>query len=220
MSLSEFSIKRPVFIVMLTLIFIVLGIISFIRLPIDLMPDISYPTLNINTNYANTGPEEIEQIITRPIEEAMSAVVGVEEVYSVSSEGNSNVRVMFSWGTNLDAAMNDVRERLDRIIPRLPVGVERPMLRKFDPAMMPILIIGAASTLDPVEMRQIIDEQIIYRLERVAGVASIDIWGGREREIQINIIPDKLKALGLPLDLVINSIRLGNIDSPAGVIEK
>ena len=220
MNLSDFSIRRPVFVVMLTLIVVIIGFVSLRRLPIDLMPEITFPTLSIMTSYDNTGPEEIEQIITRPIEEAMSAVPGVEEVFTVSSEGSSSVRVMFSWGTDLNAAIDDVRERLDRIIPRLPEEVERPVLRKFDPAMFPILVLGALSNLDPIQTRRILDEQISYRLERVAGVASVDIWGGHEREIQINLHADRIKALGLPLDLIINRIREGNLDLPAGVIER
>jgi len=220
MNLSGFSIKRPVFVVMLTLIVIIIGFVSLRRLPIDLMPEISFPTLSIMTSYENTGPEEIEQIITRPIEEAMSAVPGVEEVFTVSSEGSSSVRVMFSWGTDLNAAIDDVRERLDRVIPRLPEEVERPVLRKFDPAMMPILVIGALSKLDPIQTRRILDEQISYRIERVAGVASVDIWGGHQREIQINLHAEKIKALGLPLDIIIARIKEGNLDLPAGVIER
>ena len=161
MNISSFSIHRPIFTVMLMLAIVAVGLVAVSRLPIDLMPDITFPTLSISTTYENTGPEEIEQIITRPIEEAMSAVPGVEEVFSVSSEGSSNVRVMFAWGTDLDAAADDMRERLDRIIPRLPDDVDRPMLRKFDPAMFPILIVGALSNLDPIQTRRIIDEQIV-----------------------------------------------------------
>jgi HAE1 family hydrophobic/amphiphilic exporter-1 len=220
MSLSEFSIKRPIFVVMITLAAIAIGLISVSRLPIDLMPEITFPTLNISTSYENTGPEEIEQLITRPIEEAMSAVPGVEEVFSISSEGSSTVRVMFSWGVDLDAAADDVRERLDRVIPRLPEDVNRPTLRKFDPAQSPILMLGALSNLDPIQTRRIIDEQISYRIERVPGVASVDIWGGLQREIQVNLYPDKVKALGLPLDLIINKIKQENVDLPAGLIEK
>jgi HAE1 family hydrophobic/amphiphilic exporter-1 len=220
MSLSDFSIKRPIFTIMITFAVIVVGLVSVSRLPIDLMPEITFPTLNISTSYENTGPEEIEQLITRPIEEAMSAVPGVEEVFSVSSEGSSSVRVMFSWGVDLDAAADDVRERLDRVIGRLPEDVIRPTLRKFDPAMSPILMLGALSNLDPIQTRRIIDEQISYRIERIPGVASVDVFGGLEREIQVNLHPDKIKALGLPLDLITTKIRQENIDLPAGIIEK
>ncbi|MFO7980342.1 MAG: efflux RND transporter permease subunit [Candidatus Aminicenantes bacterium] len=220
MKLSDFSIRRPIFSVMLMLVIVAIGLVALSRLPIDLMPEITYPTLNVSTSYGNTGPEEMEQLITRPMEEAMSAVPGVEEVYSISSEGSSTVRVMFSWGTDLDAASDDIRERLDRVVPRLPEDANRPMLRKFDPAQFPILILGVLSNLDPVQTRRIIDEQISYRIERVPGVASVDVWGGLQREIQINLYPDRIKALGLPLDLIINKIRQENIDTPAGIIER
>jgi HAE1 family hydrophobic/amphiphilic exporter-1 len=219
-SISEFAIKRPVFTVMITLVVLVLGFISLSRLPIDLMPNITYPTLNISTSYPNTAPEEMEQMITRPIEEAMSSVPGVEEVFSTSTQGSSRVRVMFAWGTDLDEASNDIRERIDRIIGRLPEDIDRPTLRKFDPAQSPVLMLGALSDLDPIQVRKIIDQQISYRIERVPGVASVDVWGGLEREIQVNLLPDKVKALGLPLDLIITKIRQENIDVPAGTIEK
>lgn len=220
MKLPEFSVKHPIFTIMLTLIVIVLGAVSFSRLPIDLMPDITYPTLSIQTSYENASPEEIEELITRPVEGALSAVPGVENVFSTSSEGSSSVRVTFSWGTDLDAAANDIRDRLDRIIPIFPEEAERPRLRKFDLASFPILILGASSDLDPIQMRRILDDQIKYRIERVPGVASVDIWGGLEREIHVNLYPDKIKSLGLPLDYILSKIRSENVDVPAGTIER
>ena len=219
MSLSRFSVHRPVFTVMLTLMALVVGLVSLSRLPIDLMPDITYPTLSVSTSYANASPEEIEQLVTRPIEEAMSALPGVEEVSASSSEGNSNVRVAFSWGTDLDAASNDVRDRLDRVSARLPEDANRPSLRKFDPASFPVQILGASSRLDPVQMRRIIDDVVKYRLERVPGVAALDVWGGLRREIHVDLDPDKLKALGIPLDQLIARIKMANVTLPAGVIE-
>ncbi len=220
MKLSRFSVHRPIFTIMVALIVIILGGISLIRLPIDLMPDITYPTLSISTDYENASPEEIEELVTRPIEEAMSAVPGVEEVSSVSTEGRSRVRVSFSWGTDLDAAANDIRDRLDRVIPRLPDDAERPRLRKFDLASFPVLILGAGGNLDPVQMRRIIDDQVKYRIERVPGVAAVDIRGGRDREIHVNLSANKVKALGMPLDQILSRIRTGNVNVPAGTIER
>jgi HAE1 family hydrophobic/amphiphilic exporter-1 len=220
MNLSRFSVYHPIFTVMIFLIVIILGFVSFTRLPIDLMPDITFPTLSLFTSYGNASPEEMEELITRRIEEAMAAVPGVEEISSTSSEGSSMVRVSFAWGTDLEEASNDIRDRLDRIISSLPEEVERPRLRKFDPASFPILILGASSDLDPVQTRRIIDDQIKYRIERVPGVASLDIWGGLEREIHVNLQQDKIKALGLPLDLILNKIRSENVDVPAGTIER
>ncbi len=204
---------------MMTLSVIILGGISFSRLTVDLMPDISYPTLNVSTIYENASPEEIEELVTRPIEQAMSAVPGVEEVTSVSSEGRSRVQLTFSWGTDLDVAANDVRDRLDRVIGRLPEDAERPSLRKFDPASFPILILGASSSLDPIQTRRIIDDEIQYRLERVPGVAAMDVMGGLSREIHVDLDPDKLKALEIPLDQVVERIRTANVMLPAGAIE-
>ena len=219
MKISRFAVHRPIFTIMVVLIAVILGVISLIRLPVDLMPDISYPTLSISCNYENASPEEIEELITRPIEEAMSAVPGAEEVSSISMEGRGTVRVTFSWGTDLDAAANDIRDRLDRVIPRLPDDADRPRLRKFDLANFPILILGISSNLDPVQLRLIIEDQVKYRLERVPGVAAVDIWGGLEREIHVNIEADKVKALGVPLDQIIRRIREGNINIPAGTID-
>jgi len=220
MKLSSFSVDHPIFTVMIFLIVIILGFISFTRLPIDLMPDITYPTLSVSTSYGNASPEEMEELITRPVEEALAAVPGVEEISSTSSEGSSSVRISFAWGTDLEEASNDVRDRLDRMISALPEEVERPRLRKFDPSSFPILILGASADLDPIQTRRLIDTQIKYRIERVPGVASLDIWGGLQREIHVNLYADKIKALGLPLDVILNKIRSENVDVPAGTIER
>ncbi len=216
---ARFSVHRPVFTIMVTLSVVLLGGISLSRLPVDLMPDITYPTLSISTSYENASPQEIEELITEPVEQAMAAVPGVEEVSSVSSEGNSSVRVTFGWGTDLNAAANDIRDRLDRVIPRLPEDADRPSLRKFDPASFPILILGASSNLDPIQTRRMIDDDIKYRLERVPGVAAMDIWGGLEREIHVDLDPDRLKSLQIPLDQLTSRIRTANITLPAGTIE-
>jgi hydrophobic/amphiphilic exporter-1 (mainly G- bacteria), HAE1 family len=220
MKFSRFAVNHPVFTIMSVLIVMILGGISLSRLPIDLMPDITYPTLSISTNYENASPREIEELITRPIEEAMSAVPGVEQVTSISAEGVSQVRVSFTWATDLDAAANDVRDRLDRVTPRLPDEAERPLLRKFDLASFPIVFLGASSRLDPVQMRLIIDEQIKYRIERLPGVASLDVAGGRDREIHVNLSADKIKALQIPVDQILQRIRAENVSVPAGTIER
>ncbi len=219
MNISAFTTSRPIFTIMVTLIVILIGIVSLSRLPIDLLPEISYPALSVSTDYGNAAPEEVEKLVTEVIEGAVSAIQGIEEVTSESSEGNSQVRVSFTWGTDLDAATNDVRDRLDRIIDNLPEDVDRPQIRKFDPNSAPILIYGAASDLDPIELRRLIDDQVSYRIEQVPGVASLDVWGGLEREIRIEIDPDRLQALRLSLDTVRDAIRNANISLPAGTIE-
>ena len=219
MRLSRAAVHRPIFTTMVTLIVVILGVVSLHRIPVDLMPDVTYPTLTVSTLYENASPAEIEELVTRPVEEAMSAVPGVEEVSSFSEEGRSSVRVTFTWGTDLDTAASDVRDRLDRVIPRLPEEADRPTLRKFDLASFPILILGAYSRMDPVQMRTLIEDQVKYRIERVPGVAALDIWGGQEREIHVLLDPDKLKALDLPLDALLASIRAANVTLPAGNLE-
>ena len=218
MKLAEFSVNRPVMTVMVALIVIILGIVALTRLPIDLMPDITSPTISISTSYSKASPLAMEELVTRPIEEAVSAVTRVQEISSQSSEGSSNVQVRFNWGTNLEEAANEIRDRLDRIISRLPDGSTRPSLRKFDLAAMPVVMMGVTSALDPLTLRRIIDEDISYRLERVDGVASINVWGGLTREIKINVDPLKLKALSIPLDQVITRIRSANVNLPTGTL--
>jgi HAE1 family hydrophobic/amphiphilic exporter-1 len=220
MNISRLSVNRPVLIIMITLIVVILGGVSFSRLSIDLMPDITYPTLSISTEYENASPEEVEELITRPIEEAMSAVPGVEEVTSVSAEGRSNVRVTFSWDVDLSEAASDIRDRLDRVIPRLPDDSERPRLRKFDLAAFPILILGVASDLDPIQVARILTNQVKNRIERIPGVASLNIRGERNREIHVKLNAEKIKALGLPIDQLLNRIKEENVNLPAGSIEQ
>ena len=220
MKISRFTVNRPIFTLMVVLIVIILGGMSFFNLPIDLMPDITYPTLSISTSYSNASPQEMEELVTRPIEESMSAVPGVEELNSVSSEGNSNVRVSFAWGTNLDGAANDIRDRLDRVIPRLPDDADRPVLRKFDLAQFPVLILGAYGNLDPIQLEKLIQDHVKYRIESIPGVAALDIWGGMEREIQINLDRDKIKALGIPIDQILTRIEAENVTVPAGTLER
>ena len=220
MKIARFSVHRPIFTIMMMLIIIILGAISLSRLPIDLMPDITYPTLSVSTNYSNVGPEEIEQLITRPIEEAMSAVAGVEEVTSTSSQGRSSVRLSFAWGTDLTEAANDIRDRLDRVISRLPEEAERPTLRKFDASAMPILMIGAASALDPIEARNLLETQVKNRMERIPGIASFDIFGGSEREIHVNFRVEDINALGLSLDQVVTNLRAANQNVPGGTVQQ
>ena len=220
MNIARFSVHRPVFTMMVVLVVILLGLVALVRLPVDLMPDITRPTLSVSTTYGNASPEEMETLITQPIEEALSAVPGVEQIGSTSTEGRSNVSVDFAWGTDLDAAASDIRDRLDRVIPRLPEDADRPTLRKFDLASFPILILGASSELDPVEMRQLIEDQVKYRIERVPDVAALDIWGGLSREIHVSIYADRIKALGLSLDEIMARLRASNVNVPAGTLDR
>jgi HAE1 family hydrophobic/amphiphilic exporter-1 len=218
MNLARLSVARPVLIVMVTLIVITVGGISVSRLPIDLVPDVSLPTLTVVTSYDDASSEEVEELITRPIEAAVSAIPGVKEVTSASAYGESSVRVSFVSGTDLDAAANDVRDRLDRITSALPDEADRPSLRKFDLASFPILILGASGRMDQVVLRRLIDGEVRRRLERIDGVAAVDVQGGLEREIHVDVDPDRLRALQIPVDQVLSRIRSANVNRPAGTV--
>ncbi|ULX58050.1 efflux RND transporter permease subunit [Ectothiorhodosinus mongolicus] len=220
MNPARFTVPRPVFTSMVTLIVVTLGLMSLFRLPIDLLPDLTFPTISITTTYENAGPEEIEQLVTRIVEEAVSAVPGVEQVTSTSSEGTSSVRVSFTWGTNLDEATNDIRDRLDRIINALPDDIDRPRVRRFDSAAAPIMLIGIAAELDPIELRRLIDDRLRPRLERVPGVAAADVWGGLEREIRVEVDAERLQALQLSLEDIRQALREANIIVPAGELAR
>ena len=220
MNLPGFSVRRPIFTTMVTLIVVVLGAVSLSRLQIDMLPDIEMPTLTIRTEYEGASPEVMERLVTQIIEEIVATVPGVEEINSTSSEGNSSVRISFVWGTDIDTAAIDVQGKLEDEINELPDDIVRPRVRKFDIASFPVVLLGISSNLDPVELTELIEVQIRYRFARIPGVAQVDVWGGFNREVRIELDPDRVKALGLPLDRVLSAIRDANLDLPAGKIEQ
>jgi HAE1 family hydrophobic/amphiphilic exporter-1 len=220
MSIAKGPVNRPILTTIIFLIMITLGIVSFSRLSIDLMPEITYPTISVSTDYGNVGPQEMEESISRPIEEALSAVQRVEEITSSSTEGRSNVRVLFNWGTDLDVASNDIRDRIDRVMGRLPDDIERPSIRKFDLSAFPVMYLGVSGNLNPLDLRQIVENQVKYRIERVPGVAAVEIRGGLYREIHIDLKAAQLKALGISTDAIISALRSENRNVPAGLYER
>ena len=220
MNLPGFSVKRPIFVSMVTLIMVILGAISLNRLQIDMLPNIELPTLTIQTNYEGASPEVMERLVTRIIEEIIGTVPGVEQITSTSSEGRSRVRIRFVWGTDIDTAAIDVRSKLEDEINELPEDVVRPWIRKFDVNSFPVVILGISSNLDPVELTDLIEGQIRYRFARIPDVAQVDVWGGFNREVRVELDPYRIKAVGLPLDRVLQAIRDANLDLPAGKIEQ
>ena len=221
MSMISGAVHRPVTTIMGTLIVVLLGTVAALQLPVDLMPEVSYPTLTVRTNYPNVGPQEVEDLVTRPIENAVAAIAGVETITSTSAEGDSSVRVSFTWGTDLDAAAEEVRSRVDRIRGTLPEEADTPSVFKFDLAAFPIVFLGVASpTLEATELRQFTEERIQRRLERVPGVASVDIRGGLRRQVQVNLDRDRMLALGLSADRITRLLREENLNRPAGKVEE
>ena len=220
MGLTKTSVKRPIATAMVYLIVIVLGVTGFRFLPVDLLPPIEYPRLSISVDYPNVGPEEIETIITDQLENALAGVANLEEITSESQEGRSQVNLNFSRGANLDEAANDVRAALDRVRRSLPEEADPPRVRKFDPNDSPIVIIGAQSTRQLDELTRILENDISKRLEQVPGVGTIDVWGGIDREIRVNLKRDRLNASGLTAQDVRNAIVAENSTLPGGNVKK
>lgn len=220
MNLPRLSVRRPVFTAMVTLMVVVLGLVSLSRLRIDLLPTIELPTITVRTSYEGASPEVMERLVTSIVEEIVATVPGVVELESESSEGNSSVRVAFAWGTDVDTAALDVQATLEDEINELPDDVVRPRVSKFDVASFPVVLLGISSSMDPVELTQLIEKQIRYRFARVPGVAQVDLWGGFDREVRIELDPDRIRAQGIALDRVVQAVRDANLDLPAGRIEE
>ena len=219
MNLPRASVRRPVFTTMVTLIVILLGVVSLSKLRTDLLPKIELPNLSIRTNYPGASPEVVENSVTRIIEEILGTVPGIEEMNSTSQQGRSNIRLTFAWGTDVDEVATDVRARLEDELGELPDDVERPQLRKFDPDSFPVVLLGIASSLNPVELTTLVDTTLRRRFAQLPGVAQVDTWGSYNREVRVALDPDRLRALQLPLDDVLDALRDANLDLPAGEIE-
>ena len=220
MSIPRLAIHRPVTMFMLSAVIVLLGLISLTKLPVDLMPEFSAPTITVNTNYPNVGPLEIEELITRPIEQSVSAVAGITRVDSSSREGGSNVRLNFAWGTNLDAAADDVRSRLDRVRGRLPEEADPPTIFKADSNALPIMQIGVEGDFDPVTLRELAENDLSPRLERAPGVAAVTINGGLRRQIHIDLSKEKITAMNLSVDRVVQALKQENQNLPLGQIDQ
>ncbi|MEX0724041.1 MAG: efflux RND transporter permease subunit [Gracilimonas sp.] len=216
MPITETSIKRPIATSMVFLIIITLGVIGFRFLPVDLLPPIEYPQLTVATDYDNVGPEEMETIITEPIENALAGVPGVERVRSRSEEGGSRVTLEFAQSVDIDVAANDVRAALDRVRRSIPPEAEAPRIWKFDPNNFPIVIVGANADMNLADLTVLLDREITKRFEQINGVGSIDIWGGIDREVKVDIKRDRLIASGLSTTDVQQAIARENANLPGG----
>jgi len=220
MNFSEISVKRPVAITMVFLIILLLGAVSLQRLNLDLLPEMNLPMALAMTEYSGAGPEEIENLITRPLEGALGTVNGVKNINSVSSRGQSVIMVEFAWGTDMNFALNQMREKIDLLTNVLPDGAQKPMLLKLDPNMMPIMVLGVGGDMDLATLGTLAEEVIQPNLERINGVASVSVEGGVTREIRISAIPQRLQAYGLTLDSIVNQLRMENRNTSAGTVEE
>ena len=210
----EITTKRPVAISMVVLAIVVFGYVSYQQLPLNMMPDITYPTLTIRTDYPDTAPEEVESLVARPIEQRLGVVSNLEGVTSISRAGISDVILEFGWGTDMNDAVQTVRENLDRL--QLPRGVNRPLILRYDPTQDPIMRVGLYGNLDLFGLRLIGEEEIKQELEALKGVAAARVSGGLEEEIRVEISERKLAVMGLGINDINRRVSEENVNLAGG----
>jgi len=220
MNLSKIAVKRPVTIAMVTFIVIILGAVSLSKLPIDLFPEIEVPVAVVSTSYSGVGSQEMEELITKPIEEAVATVSSIENISSRSSEGSSLVIAEFDYGTDMDFAALDMREKVDMIKGLLPDDASNPMVLKIDPNAFPIIELSLSNGGDLAKLQVIGEDMLKPKLERLPGVASVDVSGGYEKQVEIVVNSEKLKGYGLSIDRLAQILRAENLNLPGGEIRK
>jgi HAE1 family hydrophobic/amphiphilic exporter-1 len=216
MGFLEVFVRRPVFTTMLVASLVVLGGASFLQLGVDIFPKVDLPTITITTRLPGAAPEEIESQITKPIEEAVNTITGLDELRSSTIEGQSQVFATFVLERNVQEAANDVREKVSAILSRLPAGTESPIVEKFDPDSAPVLAIVVSGARSAREITEIADKRIKRALETVRDVGAITLVGDRKREIQVLADPNKLTALGLSIHQVKDALLRQNVEIPGG----
>ncbi len=220
MNISSMSIKRPVTVTMVMLIVVLLGFVSLSDLSLDLYPEIEIPIAIVSTTYSGVGPQEIEELVTKPIEGVLGTVSGVSGVSSTSSEGSSLVILEFDFGTDIESAAQEMREKLDMIRDFLPDDASSPVVFKINPNSFPIMQYSITSEKGLLEAQRIVENKVESRIERIDGVASIDFTGGYEDEVEILLNASKLQGYGLTNTQVANILRAENLDLPGGEVNK
>lgn len=218
MKLTELSVRRPVTTLMAFLAVSLLGLVSLRMLPVDLLPKMEPPAISVITNYPGASAEDVEDKVTRHIENQLSVVGNLETITSISAEGQSVVTCQFKWGTDLDEAANDIRDRLEVVKRLLPEDAERPMLFKFSTSMIPILFIGFTAEESYPRLYQFVDRFVANRIKTVPGVGSVGLVGGLEREIQVRLDRERLNAYGLTPAHIAQAIASSHFNLPAGRI--
>jgi HAE1 family hydrophobic/amphiphilic exporter-1 len=200
---------------------LVLGLVSLSRLAVDQLPDVTRPSVTVMTTYEGAAPEIVERMVTDPLEKVLATIDGVKEIRSSSSEESSQVTVDFNWGANVDLAAIEVREKVNDTLPRLPEEIEPPRIAKYDPASQPIMYLNlnAGGEMSSLALRHYADNTLVYQLQRIPGVASVDIWGGDEREIQVLVDRSRLEATGISLEMVLEAVERANVTKVGGHLE-
>ncbi|MFQ5637247.1 MAG: efflux RND transporter permease subunit [bacterium] len=214
----KFTTTRPVAILMVVIGVVVFGWISYKQLPLNLMPDISYPSLTVRTEYAGTAPEEIETTISRPVEQALGVVNNLVSISSISKSGQSDVKLEFTWDTDMNQATADVREKLDQVF--LPLEAKRPLILRFDPSLDPIMRLGLYGETSLIYLRYLSEEEIKRILETIEGVAAVKVRGGLEEEIRVELNEQQLALIGIDIQQVRDRLSQENVNLAGGNLKE
>lgn len=217
---ARFSVKKPVTITMMILIVIVLGVVSFSKLHIDLLPQMELPYVMVQTSYSGAGPEEIENMVSKPLEQTLSTVQNIDGIMSISNEGSSILLMQFNFGTDMDEVMLQMREKIDMIKGYLPDGTTSPLVMKLDPNAMPIIQLAVSSKGDIYTTQKLAEDVISPRIERTEGTASASVSGGLEQEIEIMLKEETLKGYNLSSSYIAQMLQAANINLPGGSVKK
>jgi HAE1 family hydrophobic/amphiphilic exporter-1 len=220
MRLSELSVKRPVAAAMIIVALVILGGVSLFRLPVELFPRMTFPLAAVTVQSPGTGPEVIETMITRPLEEILGTANGVKNISSTTRNGGTMVLVEFDWGTNMDFATLQMREKVDYIKQNLPEGTQAPVVIRFDPNLLPVVQLGMTGGKDLQELGKLANETVKRSLSRVEGVAAVQISGGAEREVRITVHPYDLQARGLTLEQLRLLLASENLTLSGGLVRE
>jgi len=215
-ALIDLAVRRRVSVVMAALAIVVFGVVAYGRLALELFPDITYPSLTVQTEFPDTAPQEVENLVTRPVEEAVGVLRGLQSIHSVSRPGASEVTLEFEWGADMDLLSMEVREKLDRLL--LPDEAADPVVLRYDPSLDPIVRLALSGAGDLTALRRLADKQLKQDFETLKGVAAAQVKGGFEEEIQVDVDQDRLAALGLPLEAVWQVLGAGNVNLPGGAL--
>ena len=218
--LAEICVRRPVFATMLIMALVVMGIFSYNRLTIERFPRVEFPTITVTTALPGAAPQEMETEITDKIEQAVNTISGIEELRSISAEGVSQVFVQFVIERDIDIAAQDVRDKINTVLPLLPRNIDQPTVEKLDPDSAPIMTISVASSRSVREMTEFADKVLRRQLESVDGVGQILIIGGRKRQINVVLDPEKMRAYNLSVTQVSAALQAQNLELPGGRIEQ
>ena len=215
--LPKAAVERPITFIMLAIVVVGFGLFGLSRLNLNLYPDVAFPTITVYTTYDGVAPEDIETLITRPIEEQVGGVSGLRRVRSLSSQGSSVVKLYFNWGTDLFKAQNDVRKQIDFVRRAIPDDADQPIIFAYDPNQEPLMVLTLSSnSRSPVELRTFSNQQLEQRFERIPGIASAETSGGLERQINIVMNSDQLVAYDIDLGSIAQRLRQENVQVPAG----